>query len=68
MADPGEKYSQEDSKQDTGATDSEQYNAWHTARDDFTNSYGDGTCESLDPSTNESGYEEAFGEVGGDLP
>ena len=66
--DPKTKYTEEDSKQETGATDGEQYNAWHTARDDFVNSFGDGTRQSLDPSNNSCGYEDAFGEVGKDLP
>lgn len=67
--DPGStKYSEEDSKSETGATDREQYSAWHQAREDFVNSYGDGTRSSLDPSENSSGYEDAFGKVGGELP
>lgn len=65
---PKTKYSEEDSKQETDATDSEQYNAWHTARDDFVSSFGNGTRNSLDPSNNSNGYEKAFGEVGKDLP
>jgi hypothetical protein len=59
---PDEKYSIEDSQKDTGATDREQSAAWHTARDDFVKTYGDGTRESLDPSKNSSGY---VGESGG---
>lgn len=67
--DPNEKgYTRDDSKAETDATDKEQYQAWHDARDAFVNSYGDGQRSSLDPATNESGYEQAFGQVGGGLP
>jgi hypothetical protein len=53
-------YEKEDSKNDTGASWSEQKAAWHDARADYKETYGD-----LNPSANPSGAEAAFGPVAG---
>lgn len=64
MSGPNDGYTENDSKEDTGATDREQSEAWHTAREDFVKDHGDGTRESLDPEKNPDGYNDAFGKPG----